>query len=82
MNSHNAKYLFKLSIDPSDDPTVGELDLDLFFASATHAEDPKGISADHLSKICKIDLESAKITLDVTTQKCKRSNDPTLSRNY
>ena len=82
MNSHSEKYLFDLSPDYSDEPTIGDLDLDSFCASDTHAEAPKGISADQLSKVWKIDLESAKRTLDVTTQKCKRSNDPTLSRNY
>ena len=82
MNAHSGKYIFDLSQDSSDDPTIGDLDLDSFFASATHAEAPKGISSDHLSKVRKIDLESAKRTLDVTTQKCKRSYDPTLSINY
>ena len=53
-----------------------------FYAGAAHAEPPKGVSAQYLSKIWKIDLDSAKKTLNVTTQKCKRADDPSLSRNY
>ena len=45
-------------------------------------EAPKVISADQLIKFCKIDLDSAKRTLVVTTQRYKRSDDPTLLRNY
>ena len=82
VNAHSAKYLFDLSPKSSDEPTRGELDLYSLFASANHAEAPKGISADQLSKVWKIDLDSAKRNLDVTTQRCKRSDDLTLSRNY
>ena len=82
MNYHSEKYLFNLSPESSGELTRGELDLDSFFASATHAEAPKGISADKLSKVWKIYLDSTKRTLDVTTQRRKRSNDPTLSRSY
>ena len=46
-----------------------------FCAGAAHAEPPKGISAQSLSKIWRIDLDTAKKTLDVTTQKCKRTED-------
>lgn len=66
-----------------DEPTTGEIDLDSYFtASATHAEAPKGVSVEQLCKVWRIDLETAKHTLDVTTQRCKRTDDPTLSRNY
>ena len=82
MNSHSEKYLFNLSPESSDKPTRGELDLDSFFASATHEKSPKGISADHLSKVWKIDLDSENRTLGVTTQRFKRSDDPTLLINY
>ena len=82
MNAQSAKYLFDLSPYPSDEPTIGELYLDSLFASATHAEYPKGISADQLSKVWKIDLESAKRTMNVTTQRCKSSDDPILWINY
>ena len=55
---------------------------DDIMVSATHAENPKGVSADMLSKIWRIDLESAKRTLDVTSQHLHRSDNPNLSRNY
>ena len=42
----------------------------------------KNISADQLSKAWKIDRDSAKRTLDVTSQHCKRKVNPALSRNY
>ena len=51
MNAHSTKYIFNLSPDPSDEPTIGDLDLDSFFAGATHAEAPRGISAEQLSKV-------------------------------
>ena len=45
------------------------------FASATHAEKPKGVSPETLSKVLKIDLETAKRTLKVTTQKMQQTGD-------
>ena len=59
-----------------------EDDLFVYNASAAHAEPSKGVSAKHLSKIWKIDLDTAKRTLDVTSQRRKHDNNPTLSRNY
>ena len=56
--------------------------LDAFMVSAAHAGKPKGVSAEHLSKIWRIDLESAKNTLKVTTQGCNRTVDPAFTRNY
>ena len=59
----------------------GEL-LDFFSASGTTASKPKGVSAEFLSKIWRIDVKDAQRTLEVTTQLLKRADDPTLSRNY
>jgi hypothetical protein len=56
--------------------------LDAFMARATHAEKPKGVSAEDLSKVWKIDVETARKTLNVTSQNCNRTNNPNLSRNY
>jgi hypothetical protein len=56
--------------------------LDAFMVSAAHAGKPKAISAEYLSKIWRIDLESAKNTLKVTTQGCNRTVDPAFTRNY
>ena len=50
--------------------------------SAAHAEPPKGVSAKHLSKIWKIDLDTAKRTLEVTSQRCKHDTGNPLTRNY
>ena len=62
--------------------TKGEIDLDSIMISATHAGKPKGIDAEHLSKVWRIDLEAAQRTLEVTTQHSRRTDNPTLSRNY
>lgn len=54
--------------------------MEYFQVSATTASRPKGVSAEHLSKVWRIDLDAAKKTLDVTTQLLK-TGDHT-SRNY
>jgi hypothetical protein len=60
----------------------GEIDLDDIMVSAAHAGRSKSIDAKHLSKTWRIDLETAKRTLDITSQKSIRKENPTLSRNY
>ena len=62
--------------------TRGEIDLDDIMVSAAHAGKSKGVDPSHLSKIWKIDLKTAERTLEVVSQKGKRTDDPTLSRNY
>ena len=82
-NAYNEKYLFEVSPDPINEVSaIGELDFEYFSAGATHAEPSKGVSAEQLSKVWRIDVDVAKRTLDITTQRCKRSDDPTLNRNY
>ena len=82
-NVHLEEYLFDTISDNTEDPLcLGELNLDSYFASAAHTDTPKGISADQLIKVWRIDMDYSKRTLDVTTQRFKRSADPTLSRNY
>ena len=56
--------------------------LDQFMAAAAHAEKPTGLSADQLSKVWRIDLETAKRTIGVTTQKRSHSEQTEFSRNY
>ena len=46
----------------SADSTKGNVYLDDIMVSAAHTSRPKGISASHFSKICRIDLYSAKQT--------------------
>jgi hypothetical protein len=60
----------------------GEIDLDEIMASATHARATRDISPEHLSKVWRIDLESAKRTIDKTSQHCARTPANDLSRNY
>ena len=58
-------------------------DNDLFVSevSAAHAEPTKGVSAKQLSKLWKIDLESAERTLKITSQRRKHDSELSLSRN-
>jgi hypothetical protein len=66
-----------------DRSTKGKIDfLDTHFVSAAHAERHGGVHAGHLSKIWKIDVETAGRTIDVTSQASQRTDDPKLSRNY
>ena len=60
----------------------GDIDLKKIMMSATHAGKPKGVNADHLSKVWWIDLYTARRTLDTTTQSYTRKDNPTLSCNY
>ena len=56
-----------------------EIDLDEIISTsgATIASKPSGVTAEHLSKIWRIDPKTAEKTLDVTTQLLRRSQDPT-----
>ena len=56
--------------------------MNAYFACAAHAEKPKGVSVEKLSKIWRIDLETAKKTVKATTQRCGRFEEHMLSRNY
>ena len=50
--------------------------------SSTFGKKKHGIDAEHLSKIWRIDLETAKRTLDVTTQSRQHVPNPKLAKNY
>ena len=52
----NAPYLYYTN---EWDGFVGDLDFDETLASASHATPQKGISVEHLSKVWRIDLQSA-----------------------
>lgn len=62
--------------------TSGQIDLDQIMTSSTTAQTSRGVDASHLSKIWKIDIDTAKKTLATTTQHSKRTDNPKLSRNY
>ena len=79
------------SSESSDDESVttllksslqGEIDLGDIMVSAAHARRPKGVDAEHLSKIWRIDQKQVKRTLEITSQHSRRADDPTLSQNY
>jgi hypothetical protein len=53
--------------DLYDRVTKGEIDLDTIMVSGTHAGKSTGVDPAHLSKIWKIDLETAERTLDVVS---------------
>ena len=87
---HSDDYSNALEKEPLDDNfwenlgevTRSKIDLDAYMASSAHARPRKNITAEHLSKVWRIDLDTAKRTLDVTSQNCTRTSDPSLSRNY
>ena len=80
--------------DNDDDATISDWDqsllenfdvyLDTIIAdiSATILSGPTDVTADHLSKVWRIDANTAELTLDVTTKLLHRSDDPTLSHHY
>jgi hypothetical protein len=68
--------------DTISDPLLAEIDLDEYMASAAHAKPRRNTTAEHLSKVWRIDLETARKTLDITSQNCGRTDNPELSRNY
>ena len=54
-----------------------------FMASAAHASPSKGgVTAEHLYKVWRIELETAEKTLEITSQVGRRTVDPKLSRNF
>ena len=60
----------------------GELDIDDIMVCAMHAGKYDGIKPEHLSKIWRIDMDTARKTLDITSQRSVRKDNPKLSRNY
>jgi hypothetical protein len=65
-----------------DDPFQTEIDFDDFMVSSTHARMKRNVQAEHLSKIWRIDMETAAKTLDITSQNCDRKQATDLNRNY
>jgi hypothetical protein len=65
-----------------DAPLQGDIDLDAFMISASHAIMEQTVLAEHLSKIWKIDMDRASKTVDITSQNVNRKRLANLSRNY
>ena len=55
---------------------------DIHVTSAVHTNKPKGITAEHLAKVFRIDLSTAKNTLRVSSQRLKRDRNVSLSRRF
>ena len=65
-----------------DGTTALEMEIDDLFVASTTATPSRGVDAKHLAKIWRIDLETAEKTIELTTQRVKRSEGDRLSRNY
>lgn len=62
---------------------VGALDSDPHFViGASHHDKPKGITPARLAEVFKIDEPTARRTIQVTTQRIRRTDDPSLTRNF
>jgi len=66
----------------TDGDCLDEDELDGFMASSTHARVKRNIGVDHLSKVWKIDPDTAQRTLDITSQNAVHQTVPNLSRNF
>lgn len=65
------------------DLATGELNHDSILVSSAEAtRTTKGVDAKHLSKVWKIDLETAEQTIAITSQRCQSADDSKLPRNY
>jgi hypothetical protein len=64
------------------DSLKGEVDLDAYMVSAAHKRPKIDVDAEHLSKIWRIDLQTAQRTLEVTSQRRKNTPLESLTRNY
>ena len=61
----------------------GTINLDeIMSIGAAHGLRSRGLDASHLSKVWRIDYESAKRTIDITTQHSQRTDNPVLTRNF
>ena len=76
--------------DATNDDLIDDFDIDNFkidldemvsMMVSTISSKPTGVTAEHLSKIWRIDTKTVEKTLDITTQLLHRYQDPTLLRN-
>ena len=56
-------------------PLKKNIDLDVFMASSAHAKPWINTTSENLSKVWKIDLKTARNTLNVTLQHCGRTKN-------
>jgi multidrug resistance efflux pump len=72
---------FQVNLDNLDS-IIDEISSTSANIQATMAGRPNGVTAKHLSKVWKIDAETAKRTFEVTRQLRQQKADASLSRNY
>ena len=58
------------------------LDMDEIMPIESHARMPKVVDVKHLAKTWRIDLDSAKRMLDITSHNSAQTYNPTLPQNY
>ena len=75
----DACVLFEASIAELQAAAVSAFDASV---GAAHAAPPKGVSAETISKVFRVDHETAKNTLDANTQLNRRDSTSSLSRNF
>ena len=68
-------YLFVKSLQD-------DFNLDDIMASAVHAARHQDVKPEHLSKVWRIDVNTARKALDITSKRSVRKDYPKLSRNY
>ena len=61
---------------------AGTFDIDDIMVSAVHAGHHHGVQEKHLAKLWRIDEHTAKKTLDITSQRSVRKENPKLSCNF
>jgi len=67
----------------SEEISQERIDGETIFVSSSSSSTPrKGITTESLSKVWKIDLQTAEQTIYITIQSCKHSEDPKLARDY
>lgn len=82
-NVHSNETLFPEVIDDLSGIEIGSLDFDdEFLASSAFARGATGVSPEHLSKVWRLDFDTAKRTIQETTQLRKQAPLDSLSRNY
>ena len=80
--THDEDYLFDDGNADHMDIDLDGDDLDLFVSALGTGRTRSDIDATHLSKVWRIDLESAKRTLEATTQSRIHTPNGSLSRNF
>jgi hypothetical protein len=84
MNAHLDNVLFPDCEIPSPlEPILeSEVDWDTYMASSTQASATKGVTAEYLCKVWRIDIDDTTMSIKANTQRCVRSTGVNLNHNY